>query len=174
MRHLLAVNQSGHPGAIDGAVGLSETCLSKPTHCVTASPYSPGLLFVYHQSFAALSLPSLRDSIACLFFLQRHGGPLIPDTIRDSWGPHLSSLGPEVPVMECFTCTPAGDSGLIYMRFLLLLLEFVCAPSALTVRVTNPLFSTLVPSLPSSLPPPHVLTHPSSLYLTGDKVWASS
>lgn len=141
MRHLLAVNQSGHPGAIDGAVGLRETCLSKPTHCVTASPCLAGLPFVCHQSFSAPSLLSLHDSIACLFFLQRHGGPLIPDTITDSWGPHLSSSGLQVPVMECFTRAPAGDSGLIYMWFLLLLLKFVCAPSALTVRVTNPFSS---------------------------------
>lgn len=138
MHHLLAVNQSGHPGAIDGAVGLCETCLSKPTHCVTASPCMDGLPFVCHQSFSAPSLLSLHDSIACLFFLQRHGGPLIPDTITDSWGPHLSSSGPQVSVMECFTPAPAGDSGLIYMWFLLLLLKFVCALSALTVRVTNP------------------------------------
>lgn len=151
MRHLLAVNQRGHPGAIDGAVGLCETCLSKPTHCVTASPRSAGLPFVYHQSFRAPFLPSLRDSIACLFFRQRHVGPLIPDTITDSWGPHLSSMGPEVPVMECFTRAPVGDFGLIYMWFLLLLLKFVCAPSALTVRATNP-SSSLFPlsSLPSS------------------------
>ena len=141
MRHLLAVNQSGHPGAIDGAVGLCETCLSKPTHCVTASACLAGLPLLYHQSFSAPSLLSLPVSIACLFFLQRLGSPLIPDTITDSWGPHLSSSGPQVPVMECFTRAPAGDSGLIYMWFLLLLLKFVCAPSALTVRVTNPFFS---------------------------------
>lgn len=135
MRHLLAVNQSGHPGAIDGAVGLCETCLSEPTHRSAAPP------LLRHQSFSAPSLLSLRHSVACLLFLQRHGGPLIPDTITDSLGPHLSSSGPQVPVMECFTRAPAGDWGLIYMWFLLLLLKFVCAPSALTVRVTNPFSS---------------------------------
>lgn len=175
MRHLLAVNQRGHPGATDGAVGLCETCLSKPTHCVTAPPCLAGLPFTCHQSFSTPSLLSPRDYIARLFFLRRHGGPLIPDTITDSWGPHLSSSGPQVPVMECFTRAPAGDLGLIYMWFLLLLLKFVCAPSALTVRVTNSFFSfPLVPPLPHPPPPPGVLTHPSSLYLTGDKVWASS
>lgn len=32
--HLLAVNQACHPGAIDRAVSLCETCLSKPLYTV--------------------------------------------------------------------------------------------------------------------------------------------
>lgn len=47
MRHLLAVNQGGHPGAIDGAVSLCEMCLSKPTHSATLSPCLGSLTFVY-------------------------------------------------------------------------------------------------------------------------------
>lgn len=157
MRHLLAVNQGGHPGAIDGAVSLCEMCLSKPTHSATLSPCLGSLTFVYCPPSIFLSLPSLvaffHQVRRLLVFLQRHGSPLIPDPITDSLGAHLSSSDPQVFVMECFTNTSAGDSGLICMWFLSLLLVFVCAPSALNVTVTN-LFSSLFPfkflSAPSS------------------------
>lgn len=64
--------------------------------------------------------------------------------------------------------TSAGDSGLMYMWYNCCLYLFV-PPSALNATVTNPFFVCF------SLPPsPPLFTHPSSLYLTGDKVWASS
>lgn len=63
MRHLLAVNQDGHPGAIDGAVSLCEMCLSKPTHSATPSPCLGSLTFVYcplsTRPFACISFFSL-------------------------------------------------------------------------------------------------------------------
>lgn len=58
MRHLLAVNQSGHPGAIDGAVGLCETCLSEPTHRVSPLGRSAvGSPSVFQRSVSPFSPP---------------------------------------------------------------------------------------------------------------------
>ena len=94
------------------------------------SPFHPSLrlhLFSFH-SLSVRLLP---------VFLQRHGSPLIPDPITDSLGTHLSSSDPQVFVMECFTNTCAGDSGLIYMWYNCSLYLFV-PPSALNTTVTNP------------------------------------
>ena len=147
MRHLLAVNQGAHPGAIDGAVSLREMCLSKPTHSATLSPCLGSLTFVYcpPSTLPSISFPFFHSLSVRLLpvFLQRHGSPLIPDPITDSLGTHLSSSDPLVFVMECFTNTSAGDSGLIYMWFLSLLLVFVCSPSAL--NATNPLSPLFLP-----------------------------
>lgn len=124
MRHLLAVNQGGHPGAIDGAVSPREMCLSKPTHSATLSPCLGSLTFVYcpsfhpSVSFCFFFSPSFCLSVSCLFPHQRHCSPLIPDPITDSLGTHLSSSNPPLFVIECFTNTSAGDSGLIHMWFL--------------------------------------------------------
>ncbi|KAF6720478.1 hypothetical protein FQA47_018131 [Oryzias melastigma] len=63
MRHLLAVNQGSHPGAIDGAVSLCETCLSKPTHSATP-PGQPDIRLLSSFSsfflFDAIVLPALQ------------------------------------------------------------------------------------------------------------------
>lgn len=63
MRHLLAVNQGGHPGAIDGAVSLCEMCLSKPTHSATPSACLGSLTFVHCPPSTLPSLPSLSVSL---------------------------------------------------------------------------------------------------------------
>lgn len=66
MRHLLAVNQSGHPGAIDGAVSPCEMCLSNPTHPARAfwhwftpssfhSPFPCHFSLSFFQLFVRLS-----------------------------------------------------------------------------------------------------------------------
>lgn len=178
MRHLLAVNQGGHPGAIDGAVSLCEMCLSKPTHSATLSPCPGSLTFVYCplSTLPSLSLSSTLSVRLLPVFLQRHYSPLIPDPITDSLGTHLSSSNPLVFVMECFTNTSAGDSGLIYMWFFYRCFLCLCVPpSALNATVTNPFSPVFFPLSFSRRPlPPPLFTHPSSLYLTGDKVWASS
>lgn len=81
MRHLLAVNQGGHPGAIDGAVSLCEMCLSKPTHSSTLSPCLGSLTFVYCPPS---TLPSLQSrslssslclSVSCLFPIRDTAAP---------------------------------------------------------------------------------------------------
>lgn len=81
MRHLLAVNQGGHPGAIDGAVSLCEMCLSKPTHSATLSPCLGSLTFVYCPPSTLLFLPSpslsstLCLSVSCLFPIRDMAAP---------------------------------------------------------------------------------------------------
>lgn len=128
----------------------------------------PSISFSFFRSLSVRLLP---------VFLQRHGSPLIPDPITDSLGTHLSSSNPLVFVMECFANTSAGDSGPIYMWFLSLLLVLLrqrrMPPSPNPFPPPPPFFFPLnFPLRPP--PPPPLLTHPSSLYLTGDKVWASS
>lgn len=66
MRHLLAVNQGDHPGAIDGAVSLCEMCLSKPTHSAALSPCLGSLAFVYCPPSTFPSFPSLVSFFHCL------------------------------------------------------------------------------------------------------------
>lgn len=109
-------------------------CQSPPTVSLCLVSYSP-----------SSSLPPLLSpfkSFICLFFLPRYSGPLITDTIADSLGAHLSSSDPQVFVIDCFTYTPAGDSGLLYVWFLWLLLVFVCAPSALNASHQSFLLSS--------------------------------
>lgn len=141
--------QSGRPSR-----GYWRSCqpvwdVSVKAHPLCHSVSLPGqsdirLLSPFHPSFPSISFSFFHSLSVRLLpvFLQRHGSPLIPDPITDSLGTHLSSSNPLVFVMECFTNTSAGDSGLIYMWFLSLLLVFVCTPSALNVTVTLP-FSPL-------------------------------
>jgi len=84
MRHLLAVNQGGHPGAIDRAVSLCEMCLSKPTHSATLSPClgSPTFVCCPLSSLASLPPVSLSStlclSVSCLFPIRDTRRPLNP------------------------------------------------------------------------------------------------
>lgn len=75
--------------------------------------------------------------------------------------------------MECSTNTSAGDSGPICMWDF-----YHCSlRSCMPLPSHHLRWMSLSPTPFSSLlcpPPPLLLTHPSSLYLTGDKVWASS
>ncbi|CAB1437434.1 unnamed protein product [Pleuronectes platessa] len=98
MRHLLAVNQRGLPGAIDGAVSPCEMCLSKPTHSATPSPCPGTLTF-------------------------RHGGPLIPDPITDSLVTRPSGLftrqvtrpaPPAATTFEVSLSQPRGEGRAMY------------------------------------------------------------
>lgn len=102
MRHLLAVNHGGHPGAIDGAVSTCEMCLSKPTHSATPSPCLGSLTFVYCP-LSTFFLPSISFSFflsqsVCLLPASHQGcdSPLIPDPITESLDTHLSSSNPQV------------------------------------------------------------------------------
>lgn len=164
MRHLLAVNQGGHPGAIDGAVSLCEMCLSKPTHSATLSPCLGSLTFVYcPPSIPSISFSffhSVCPSPAC--FPSETCQPLNPRSNHRFFGYTFVILKPS-------GLLHITSTGLIYMCFLSLLLVF-----ALYANVTNP-FSPLFPLTFIY----HLLfcctfAHPSSLWLTGDKFWASS
>lgn len=143
--------QSGRP-----SWGYWRSCqpvwdVSVKAHPLCHSVSLPGqsdirLLSSFHPTFAFSRFLFLPLSV-CLLSVshQRHGSPLIPDPITDSLGTHLSSSNSVVVVMECFTSTSAGGSGLIYMLFLELLLVFVCTLSVLNATVTNPFSPLLFP-----------------------------
>lgn len=106
MPHLLAVNQGSHPGAIDGAVSLYETCMSKPPHSSSVSLHG-------HRDMRLPPAYTFLPGCLSFFLSVSLSSPCFPSETSQSC-PILVSLGPFV------TCRPygmPGDSGLIYMCF---------------------------------------------------------
>lgn len=183
MRHLLAVNQGGHPGAIDGAVSLCEMCLSKPTHSATLSPCLGSLTFVYcppfHPSFPSLSISCcflplpVSPSSACFPLETRQ--PLNPWSNHRFFGHTFVILRPSGfcnGVFHKHFCRWLGPD----MHVVFIAAPCICVSPVSAECHHRPIHSSLFFPLKflSILQPPPLLTHPSSLYLTGDKVWASS
>ena len=144
MRHLLAVNQGGHPGAIDGAVSLCEMCLSKPTHSATPSPCLGSLTFVYcplsTRPFACISFFSLSVCPSPSCFPSETRQPLNPRSNHRFFGYTFVILRPSgfcngvLHKRFCRWLRP--DIHVVYFFFCSLYL-FV-PPSALNATVTNP------------------------------------
>lgn len=149
MRHLLAVNQGDHPGAIDGAVSLCEMCLSKPTHSAALSPCLGSLAFVYCPPSTFPSFPSLVSFFHCLLSPSPAGFPLETREPLNPWS-NQRFFGYTFVILRPsgLTNTSAGDSDLIYMCF------YCCS---LYLRVPS--------MLPSPILCPHISASVSFLIL---------